>query len=318
LAAYYSQFRLGHKFFNRETGEYQIPDDWGWGRMMDYGQTDGHPWIVSHMATPRENYPLNDSRFVFSTHRVTPTGASPAEGREQYVRVERDLGLKGDPELSEMSHEQCGEGGLAETLMEEFGDSWEAWDTDYNVGLPQIQQWLGLIDTQLRNPIRPELMGRSRIYFVAHEDEYQFVFDKKGQRYFVTPSKTEKGHKLLREEMPSYHYPPEEMGKPVRKMRPRKIKDDVIDTIRGFACKWGPTVKPMTKQERRIKKLPEGLHPSVVLAQIGQPQFVELNSAMNQEMKQLELREEQERASEVKRSGRFMPRPVRHRRYGGK
>ncbi len=74
----------------------------------------------------------------------------------------------GDPDLSQMSHEQVGEGGLAETLLDEFGDFWEAWDTDYTVGLTQIQQWLTLLDTTIPNPIRPALMGRCRIYCVAN------------------------------------------------------------------------------------------------------------------------------------------------------
>lgn len=318
LVAYYDQFGLGRKFIDPHTGLYRVPDDWSWGRMMDYGQTEGHPWIVSHMATPRENYPLSDSRFLFSMHRVQPTGASPQEGREQYKRVEEDLGLAGDPDLSEMSHEQCGEGGLAETLSTEFGDDWEAWDTDYNVGLTQIQQWLTLLDTRLQNPFRPELMGRARLYCVASKEEYQFAFDRKNKRYFVTPSKTEKGYKLFRKEMPSYHYPPEEMGKPVQKMRPRKIMDDCIDTLRGFATKWGPSVAPMTKQERRFKRLSPDLQPAEVMAQIGQPGFVEAYTAQQHALHQIKREEEREAEAQLKKLGRFMGRPVGHRRYRGK
>ncbi|HKS27811.1 MAG TPA: hypothetical protein VJS44_08330 [Pyrinomonadaceae bacterium] len=324
LVAYYSQFRLGHKFVDPETGAYRVPDDWSWGRMMDYGQTEGHPWIVSHMATPRENYPLSDSRFIFSMHRVHPTGASPQEGRSQYREIEERLGLLRsdgeyltEPELSEMSHEQVGEGGLAETLMTEFGDFWEAWDTDYTVGLTQIQQWLTLIDTTVQNPIRPELMGRARLYCVAMDDEYEFVFDKKHQRYFVTPSKTDKGFKLFRREMPAYHYPPEEMGKPVQKMRPQKILDDCIDTVRGFATKWGPTVIRMSKEERRIKKMQQqaGLHPAEVLSRVGQPDFVENYTAMQHAMNQIKIQEEREEEEARRRMSKAFGMPVTHRRY---
>jgi hypothetical protein len=300
LVAYYDQFGLGKNFVDPETGQYRVPADWAWGRMQDYGQTTGHPWIISYMATPAESYPLNDSRFVFAMHRVEPTGASPQEGREQYIEVERSLRLSGDPELSQGSHEQAGEGGLFETLMTEFGDFWEEWETDYETGLTQIQAWLTLIDTTIPNPLRPSLMGRSRLYCVADPSEYEFVFDRKHQRYFVTPSKTDKGYKLFRKEMPAYHYPPEELGKPVQKMRPKKIMDDCIDTLRGFATRWGPTVARMTKQQRQLAKLPQDLKPSEVLSHLGAPDFVEKYLAQQHALKQINIREEKEEKEEAR------------------
>lgn len=319
LIAYYDQFGLGHKFIDPHTGQYRIPDEFTWGRMQDYGQTEGHPWIVSHMARPPESFPLHDSVFIFSMHRVTPTGASPAEGREQYRRIEAEFGLlssKGEyavePELSEMSHEALE---LRQTLFDEYGDYWNAWQTDYNLGVPQVQQWLDLIEPTLPNPIRPALNGRARMYCVAHESEYRFVFDKKNQRYFVTPSATDKGFKLFREEMPAYHYPPEEMGKPVHKMRPQKIKDDGIDTVRGFATKWGPSVKPMSKQERRISKLPAHLKPREVKAKIGTPEFVEAHWAQQHALGQIRQQEEVEEKLNAAEWAKIAGRPAQHRKY---
>lgn len=312
LVAYYARFGLGDKFIDRETGRYRVPEDWEWGRMMDYGQTQGHPWIVSHMATPRENYPLHDSVFLFSMHKISPTGASPQEGREQYRAIEESLFLKSDAELSQMSHEADE---LRQTLSDEYGDYWEAWNTDYNLGIPQIQQWLTLIDTLQPNPFRSELMGRGRIYCVAADNEYEFVFDKKHQRYFVTPSASEQGFRLFRKEMPSYHYPPEEMGKPVQKMRPRKIMDDCIDNLRGFATRWGPSVQRMSRAERREVKLPEQLREMQVLASIGQPDFVEQYMARQYALNQIKQAEERDEAKELKKLGRFMGRPVSHRRF---
>lgn len=317
LVAYYDQFGLGHKFLDPATGHYRVPDDCTWGRMQDYGQTEGHPWIVTHMFRPAESYPLHDSVFVFSMHRVVPTGASPAEGRAQYRKVEEDFGLVGqagryltEPDLSGMSHEAEE---LRDTLFEQFGDYWNSWDTDYNLGIPQTQQWLDLVERQAPNPIRPELLGRGRIYCVAPDDEYEFVFDKKHMRFFVTPSKTERGFKLFREEMPSYHYPPEEMGKPVAKMRPKKIKDDCIDTVRAFATRWGPTVRGMSKEERRRSKLPAGLSDREVHARRGTPQYVESVMAQRHALSQIEQRERAEEEEENKRWARFMGRPVQHR-----
>jgi hypothetical protein len=312
LIAYYNQFGLGSKFVDQDTGTHRVPEDWSWGRTQDYGQTEGHPWIISHMGRPRENYPLSDSVFIFSMHRVEPTGASPQEGRAQYRAIEESLRLKSEPDVSEMSHEASE---LRQTLMDEFGDYWEAWDTDYNLGIPQIQQWLTLVDTHTPNPFRAELMGRTRIYCVADKSEYQFVFDKKHARYFVTPSATDKGFKLFRKEMPSYHYPPEEMGKPVQKMRPLKILDDCIDTVRGFATKWGPSVNRMTKEEHRISRLPAALKPAEVLSHIGQPNFVELYLEQQHTMNRMKIAEEAEEKEAQKNWGSFFGRPAQHRKY---
>ena len=71
------------------------------------------------------------------------------------------------------------------------------------------------------------------------------------------PSKSEASFRLARAEMASYHYPMEELGKPVQAMRPEKRKglDNFIDTLRGFACKWGPSVAPMSREERRMSEL---------------------------------------------------------------
>ncbi len=223
--------------------------------------------------------------------------------------------FSGEPELSQGSHEQAGEGGLFETLMTEFGDFWEAWETDYETGLTQIQAWLTLIDTHLPNPIRPALQGRGRLYCVAQPSEYQFAFDRKNQRYFVTPSKTDKGFKLFRKEMPAYHYPPEEMGKPVKAMRPRKIMDDCIDTLRGFATRWGPTVVRMTKQQRQLAKLPQDLKPAEVLSHLGMPDFVEKYMAQQHALKQINIREEKEEKEESKAWVRALGgQPIKRRR----
>ena len=262
LMAFYSKFGLGHKF-RQENGASRIPDDWRWGRTHDYGQTDAHPWVVTHAARPRANYPLSDSVFVFSCHRITPTGAAVGEAQPQIEAIEKALGLRDHKgvmrhrfEFSENSHEAAE---TRETFLQEHGELWNPWNTDYNLGIPQLQEWMMLIEPQRPNPFRPQLAGRGRIYFVADDSEYKLVWNDQSGAYFVTPSKTEAGYKLLRQEMPGYHYPPEEAGKPPREMRPLKIADDTIDTLRAFATHWGPSVAPKTDAEKVEESLPARL-----------------------------------------------------------
>lgn len=260
--------------------------------------------------------PLNDSMFVFG-YIVAPTGAAVGEVQPLIEAQQTRLGLFSEPELSQMSHEQGGEEGVIQTFMDEHGEYWETWNTDYNLGIPQIKEWLMLVDQHRENPIRPQLMGRTRLYFVC-ANEIKLVHNKReGGRFFVTPSPSELSFKLARAEMNSYHYPPEEMGKPVQAMRPEKKKgmDNFIDTLRAFATRWGPSVRPMSDEEGRVKKLPERLQPAAVLAQIGSPKFVELYLEQQQTMRQIVIAEEKQEREEAKAWGRLGRRPVGHRRY---
>jgi hypothetical protein len=293
LVAYYKKFKLDDKFRD-QNGNYRIPDDWNWGRTTDYGQSDQHPWIVTHAARPRENYPLSDSVFVFSCHRITPTAAAVGEAQPQIERIERELGLRDYRgkfvrpfEFSECSHEADE---MRNTFLHEYGELWVAWDTDYNLGIPQIQEWLMLIQPQFPNPIRPELYGRARIYFVAPDDEYRLVHNEKAGSYFVTPSRTEKSFQLLRREMPAYHYPPSEAGKAVKDMRPFKLLDDTIDTVRGLATLWGPSVAPKTMEERAEDAIPAHLRAEHV-EQMSQGRRLARELALAEERKKLEQEE---------------------------
>lgn len=257
LIAYYRQFKLDGKFL-KPDGSFQIPQDWNWCRTHDYGQTEGHPWIVTHAAKPRANYPLADTTFVFSCHKITPTGAAVGQAQPQIVEIEKRLGLRDEAgklaryyEFSEHSHEAKD---VRDTFLEEHGEDWQAWNTDYDLGIPQLKEWMMLVEPRKPNPIRPQLMGRARILFVTTPGEFECVLNDRTGGWFVTPSKTDAGFKLLREELPAYHYPPEEAGKPLGKMRPAKIKDDAIDTLRAIGTHWGPSVAALTDEEKAERR----------------------------------------------------------------
>lgn len=260
LVEFYRRYKLDHKFY-KQDGSYRVPDDWSWARTHDYGQTEEHPWIVTHGGRPRENYPLHDSMFFFSSHRIEPAGAAVGQAQPQIEKIERDLGFRDARgklahryKFSENSHEADQ---VRETFRTEHGEIWLPWSTEWDLGVPQIQEWMLLIEPSKPNPFRPQLMGRGRIYFVADDSEYRCVFNDTTGKYFVTPSATDKGYKLLRIEMPAYHYPASEAGKPVCDMRPLALLNDTIDTIRGFATHWGPSVGKLTHKERVEKEIPE-------------------------------------------------------------
>jgi hypothetical protein len=108
--------------------------------------------------------------------------------------------------------------------------------------------------------------------------------------YFVTPSRTDKGFKLLRIEMPAYHYPASEAGKAVKNMRPLKKDDDTIDTLRAFATHWGPSVAPKTVEERVEDAIPEHLRADHV-QEMSQGRRLARELAIAEERKKIEEEE---------------------------
>jgi hypothetical protein len=115
------------------------------------------------------------------------------------------------------------------------------------------------VDKLSDNPFRPDLKGRSRIYFVAPDDEYFLAQNDRTGAHFVTASKSQKGFKRLRAEIASWHYPPEERGKPVPKMRPKPIFDDIITTIRYALARWGVASAALTPSERVESQMQPGM-----------------------------------------------------------
>jgi hypothetical protein len=264
LIAFFEKHKMGDEF-KTEDGLYRVPTDWEWGRTFDYGQTEGHKWGYSNLARPPERSPLSDSVFIFCAQPMPQNGTTEQQFVAQIKKWERTLGFRnsGDefaiyPQYSECSHEQDD---LRDTLLTNYGESWSAWDTDYVSGISQIREWFTIIDQNKPNPIRPHLMGRATIYFVAPDNEYVCAFSEQDGKHFVTPSITQWGFKLLREELSEYHYPPEERFKPPPAMRPRKIKDDVIDTLRGHATHWGAIAKPLTQMQKFRRRLQAMVEP---------------------------------------------------------
>jgi hypothetical protein len=255
--------RLGSTFKGPD-GRFKLPDSWSWGRISDYGESareenDTHIWAYSLLARPPESSPLKDSLFFFYSLPVEPIGATELEAFAFYSQLEREIGVRGSrefirqPALNDMSHEAKDP---KEVLRDKCGDNWNLPDLDFDKGRRKLVFHFEIVDKHRQNPFRPELMGRARIYFVAPGDEYFLAKNERTGAFFVTPSKSQRGFKRLRAEIPSWHYPPEERGKPVPKMRPKSVFDDIITTVRYAVAKWGMEPAPMSDEEREEQKLP--------------------------------------------------------------
>lgn len=257
--------------FQREfvgpDGRYRIPSPWNWGRVADYGESargedDTHIWAYSLMARPSEGWPLRDSIFFFLSLPIMPIGATELQGFAFYSALERELGLRGarkflrEPSVNDMSHEAADPKAV---LRDKCGDNWRIPDLDFDKGRRKLIYHFELTDKHLPNPFREELNGRSRIYFVAPDAEYFLARNERAGTWFVTPSQTQRGFKRLRAEIGAWHYPPEERGKPVPKMRPKAVFDDVVTTIRYALARWGVTSAAMPLTDRVESQMQPGV-----------------------------------------------------------
>lgn len=253
--------------FRHVDGTWKIPEDCHWARMQDKGETEGHPRMTLWCFRPGEAYPLNDSIFFFAEY-MAPTAADLETVTADIRRIEREWHLDGRrPEQSLISHEASKD---VDIYMQKFGLHWSKWDTDYDSGIGNIRLWIKPVDLHRANPIRPTLMGRTKIYLLSPPGYSTLHFNEKDGKHFVTEHPPDRqvlsaqhngltGFPRLRAEMPVYHYPPEELGKPVQDQRPVRFFDDAIVCCRGIAVVWGPSPKAETEEQKRKKRLPPEL-----------------------------------------------------------
>jgi hypothetical protein len=271
----WSELIAGFAEKGRQLSNGVVPAGWNWGRVSDYGisaktENDTHIWAYNLFARPAEGWPLNDSLFFFLALPIEPIGATELQAFQFYSSLEREFGVRGAtsltrrPTVNDMSHEATDP---KEVLLTQCGDNWNIPDLDFHRGVSKLRFHFELTDTHLKNPFRPQLDGRSRIYFVAPDGEYQMAYNERSATHFVTPSQTQRGYKRLRAEINSWHFPPEERGKPVQKMRPKSIFDDIITTVRYALARWGVQAAPMSKAERTERKLRPELQMPAIMAE---------------------------------------------------
>lgn len=274
---FYKRHGLLDRFYHVD-GTLMLPYDWEWARMQDKGETDGHPRMTLYCARPGATWPLNDTIFFFIEHRAE-TAADLGTVTAELTEEQRvwNINAPRRPQKSLLSHEAKKDRGI----YQKFGWFWQAWDTDYDSGIGNIRLWIKPVDMHKPNPIRPHvrncpegpyLMGRSKIVLVCAPGQATLFFNEKNKKFDVTPAKDAKGFIRLRAELPVYHYPPEEAGKPVQDQRPVRFFDDAIACVRGIAVLWGPRPKPETEEEKLLKRLDPSIRPGAVAAPPHSPE----------------------------------------------
>lgn len=238
---------------------FQIPLGHNIAMGEDVGQTKEHAHVQLWFATLKEGtktvdgVDLTGSVFCYreiiqpphSPPRIWAESIKKAEGLyEPRMVTDRLISHEADTEI--------------EVYWDEYKLDFTKWHSDYNGGISRIRDYLDIIDEDKPHPFRnteqfkdaPPIMGRPYIYLVVDDEQGELLYEPATRRYHVTPAKDSGGLMRLRAEFPVYHYPTEELGKDVRKMRPKKSFDDAMDVIRCVGYEVFAPIKKMTDIEK--------------------------------------------------------------------
>ncbi len=245
---------VGEKAVHTEensTIRYRIPAHWALGLAMDVGTTLQHPNVATWCATASEDSDLAGSVFLYRQY-VVPERAHPGMVGPVLNELMEPDDEKNRLQLMVMSHEANSER-IAYNLEHDL--PFESWDTKlgYNQGIAQMQDYLAL-DMTKEHPFRPQFKGRPRLYIIV-EDSQGALMNIDGE-WKVTNPVDDTGFARLRAEIPMYHIPSSEAGKPARQQRPFKSMDDAIDTVRALAAQLWPEVKELSIEQKIDKEMP--------------------------------------------------------------
>lgn len=258
---------------NPITDNPKIPDHWHKACGLDWGATgeDQHPAAMVWVTRSAENSPfvIRDCVFVY---RERLWGNSPTVG-DVAREIKAVEGVEKEYVPSRrLSHERSTE---QATFQREHKMGWAKWETADNWGISVINEYLKP-DMAIRHPFRPQIQGKPRMFLIVADGQGELLESESGV-LAVTTALNADGLKRLRSEMPVFHYPESEKGKPVKEMRPLKFFDDAIAALRGIAGHWFAAAQPLTRQEYRESQLPEEVRLATIGAQIQAGEPINMN-----------------------------------------
>lgn len=257
--------------FRDSNGKFQIPVGHNIYMGEDVGQTAEHAHMMMWFATLRENTKTVDgidvsgSVFVYRERQISPK--TPPRVWANTIREEE--GVYESKMISNrfISHEATTE---VETYADEYNLYFEKWNPDYNTGISRVKDYLDIVLEHTEHPFRehtrklkypdaPPIMGRPRIFFIVDDEQGELMYDNVAKRYYLTPAIDDNGFIRTRYEFPMYHFPTSELGKEVKKMRPKKKDDDAMDIIRCIATECFPPINKQSINDIIENKLPNQL-----------------------------------------------------------
>lgn len=257
--------------FRNSSGSFEIP--LGHKIMMGYdvGQSDEHANALEWFLTFKENTKTVDNidlsgAVVLYRELIPPPHTTP---RNLATMIKQIEGLYERRMIVDrvMSHEQTT---VRDALDWDYGIDFRKWSSDYVAGIARVRDYLEIVYKHQFHPFRnftreqfypdsPPIMGRPNFYILVDDEQGRLLYEESIQKFSVQPPEDNNGAIRVRSEFPAYHFPSSELGKEVKRMRPKKIFDDAMDVVRCVASECFAPINSLTKEERFEKYLPSTL-----------------------------------------------------------
>lgn len=260
--------------FKRVYGTDTIPNHWNLARIQDVGTTDQHLHVTAYAARPGERDPYNDTIFFYREFAppVEWSVTQIAEGLRDkddnviglgMMQVEKLYKEKDRFVISMISHEGESEKRTYERDCKRYPVHFsKIKKPSATAGLAQMRALMAPLPELNPFVVYPDnhpeagtaVYGRSRFVLIVDDDEGKLNFD--GRILHRAQALTNLGgHLEARREIPLYHIPATEKGKPVGTAKPFKADDDWIDPARYICRAWGPHAKEQSSTERLEQKI---------------------------------------------------------------
>lgn len=225
--------------FERVYGTRFIPPHWACGISQDWGTAQSHPCVTTLFATAPQNSKLPGKVFIPWALTLYDAKNAQQVARDYLIPELTRLNLYGSIHRWLMSHEAHSE----MTSYNEMGLPFIQWGQDSCGGLDRVRRYLEIRDGNKPNPFGKrdtfgrELLGCPSLLFIVDDDQ------------LVNP-RDDKGLARHRAEAAGYSWHLPKAGDPPEKLRPQKLFNDAMDSIRCFAEMQFPEVIGLTQDER--------------------------------------------------------------------
>ena len=225
--------------FRDAQGRFRIP--LGHKVMMgeDVGQTEDHAHVLLWFVTLKEGTVTTDGIdlsgcVLLYREIVLPPHTTPRKGAGIIKEAESqnyESMLVYDRLISQEALTE------RDIYEEEYGLGFRHWKPDYNTGIARVRDYLEIINHHQPHPFREAtradkfpkglpIMGRPSLFIVSEDSQAELQYNQTLQNYIVHIPEDNKGLIRTRFEFPAYHYSASELGKELKKMRPKKAFDD--------------------------------------------------------------------------------------------
>jgi hypothetical protein len=216
-----------------------IPYNWNCGIAQDWGATKSHPCVTTLFTTSAQNSALPGKVFIVWGLTLYEAQNAQQVAREHLIPELERLKVKDRIDRWLMSHEAKSE----RNSYNEMDLPFEPWGLDSCGGLDQVRRYLEIRNKRLPNPFGKTdrfgqlLYGCPSLMLVVADKELQHA-------------RTDAGLARHRAEAAGYSWYVPKAGDAPEKLRPQKLFNDAIDTVRCYAEQEFPDIEPLTANER--------------------------------------------------------------------